>query len=225
MKCKTYQAKILSHVAYGESELPPEIREHLALCPACRQFRAANVDLLAAIDVSLRHLVHQPVAPRLYTIAAQLPEDVAEGNPGGTRLWLGGISAVTAVLLLTFLVLRNTSQHAPQVVPAEVVSNTNAVASPWRTEAPKASVTVVVIKNRKDANRPLQKSSDAFQDIIVLPEEREAYARFVSVLPRQEAVAIALARPAPPVPENPMDIGMLQVKDLEVEPLEGTPRD
>jgi hypothetical protein len=62
-------------------------------------------------------------------------------------------------------------------------------------------------------------------EVIVLAEEREAFAKFVAAIPSNENVAVALSRPAPSVPGAPVEIALLQVSSMKVDPLEGTPRD
>ena len=43
-------------------------------------------------------------------------------------------------------------------------------------------------------------------------EEREAFARFVAVLPMQNEVAVALTHPAPSKPDPPVQIALLQIR-------------
>jgi len=59
-------------------------------------------------------------------------------------------------------------------------------------------------------------------EVIVLAEERQAFAKLVAELPKEKEVALALTRPAPAVPDVPVEIALLMIGIVEVKPLEVT---
>jgi hypothetical protein len=59
-------------------------------------------------------------------------------------------------------------------------------------------------------------------EVLVPPDEREAFARFVAVLGERREVALALVTPAAQRKEEPASLTPLQINGLEIKPLEGT---
>ncbi len=57
-------------------------------------------------------------------------------------------------------------------------------------------------------------------EVLVPPDEREAFARFVAVLRERREVAVALATPAPQSKDEPASLEPLQIKGLEIKTLE-----
>ncbi len=57
-------------------------------------------------------------------------------------------------------------------------------------------------------------------EVIVLAEEREAFAEFVAEVPQEPSVALALTRPSPESADEPLEIALLRIDGLEVKPLE-----
>jgi hypothetical protein len=59
-------------------------------------------------------------------------------------------------------------------------------------------------------------------EVLVPPDEREAFARFVAVLGERREVALALAKPAPQTKDEPAGLEPLQINGLEIKLLAGT---
>jgi hypothetical protein len=57
-------------------------------------------------------------------------------------------------------------------------------------------------------------------EVIVLVEEREAFARFVAKVPVEPLKAVAFTRPAPPQQDLPVEIALLQIESLRMKLLE-----
>jgi hypothetical protein len=57
-------------------------------------------------------------------------------------------------------------------------------------------------------------------EVLVPPDEREAFARFVAVLGERREVALALATPAPQRKDEPASREPLQIKELEIKTLQ-----
>jgi hypothetical protein len=67
--------------------------------------------------------------------------------------------------------------------------------------------------------RPMASSQP---EVLVPPDEREAFTRFVAVLQERSEVAVALATPSKDEKDGPSSLKPLQIDRLEVKPLEGT---
>jgi hypothetical protein len=57
-------------------------------------------------------------------------------------------------------------------------------------------------------------------EVMVLAEERAAFVRFVTDLPEEREIAVAFTRPATEAKDEPVEIALLRIDDLEVTPLE-----
>jgi hypothetical protein len=57
-------------------------------------------------------------------------------------------------------------------------------------------------------------------EVLVPPDEREAFARFVVVMQERREVAVALVTPAIPTKDEPASLEPLQIKGLEIKTLE-----
>jgi hypothetical protein len=57
-------------------------------------------------------------------------------------------------------------------------------------------------------------------EVLVPPEEREAFARFVVALRGRGEVALALVTPAAQTRDEPLGIELLHINRIEVKPLE-----
>ena len=73
------------------------------------------------------------------------------------------------------------------------------------------------LRTPSPASEPL---AEPALEVIVLPEEREALARFIAQVPDHPAALLALTRPAFQGNESAVEIALLTIKPLEVKPLE-----
>jgi hypothetical protein len=59
-------------------------------------------------------------------------------------------------------------------------------------------------------------------EVLVLPEEQQAFRRFVSDISKDRASANALVSAAPDSGDGPVEIALLAIENVEIKPLEGT---
>jgi hypothetical protein len=57
-------------------------------------------------------------------------------------------------------------------------------------------------------------------EVIVLPEEQAAFAKFVRQLPERQEVILAVAHAAPANDDLPAEIASLEIEGLEMKPLD-----
>jgi len=72
---------------------------------------------------------------------------------------------------------------------------------------------------RNAATAPKEQPTET-PDVMVFAEEREAFARFVAKVPADPQRVVALTRPAPPGQDPAVEIALLQIETLKVNPLE-----
>jgi hypothetical protein len=220
MNCLQYQARILDSLAAGERDQSAELSSHQEFCTACREFFAAHQSLFLSVDAGLRSIMNETVpASLLAGVRARMDEPSAP-----SRAWYSHwcLAAVTAVAILAISLnyafrrteVRQGSQGISSAASANA-GNPQPVAKPVQRSAH--------ILRKSSAKRSCSVACSAPDpEVIVLPEERQAFARFVSEIPEERTVAVALARHAPAAADDSVEIALLQIDGLDVKPLEPT---
>ena len=222
MNCQRCQEKIAETLAAGISVLPPDIAAHHSSCATCSAFYAAQQSIFQSIDTGLRSLVNQPVpASLLPSVRSRLNESPASGNvsiPG----W--SVAVVTAVALLAASLGFSSRWHSRSGANsaenrATVSRNIDQPQSPAQAqiELPK-EVSLPTNQKRAAVHSPVT----SMPEVIVLAEERRAFAEFVAEVPEEPSVAMALTRPSPSSADEPLEIALLRIDGLEVKPLESS---
>ena len=221
MNCKQYQEKITETLAAGISILP-DIAAHQNSCATCGAFYAAQQSLFESIDTGLRSLVNQPVPSSLLPfVRSRLNENPASGSasiPG----W--SVAVVAAVALLAVSIGFSLRRHTrPGVNSAEnraTVSrgiNKPQLTAQAHNELPKKDSPRTTERRVATVSPPTPEP-----EVIVLAEEREAFAEFVAEVPEEPSVALALTQPSPESADEPLEIALLRIDGLEVKPLESS---
>jgi hypothetical protein len=216
MNCQQCQEKILDALAAGANHVAPEIAAHQSSCPACARFFATQQSLLQSIDATLQSVVNQPVPPSLLpAVRTRLHEGPA---PQRSRLLSWNLAAVASLAIIAFVA--SYALHRP----GNAVSSRQVVSSP-----PRQSVAPQVVRHnattrlRPSATRVLPVSTPAgTPEVIVLAEEREAFAKFVAEVPEQPQVAVAITHPAPAASDTPIEIALLHIERIQLKPLDPT---
>jgi hypothetical protein len=218
MNCESAQIEIMDAMDSRESELRGELHQHVRECAACRAFLANQASLASAIDSHLRLIASEPVPPSLLPrVRARLEQAVPRQSFFGRQL-----AALAAVLVFLIAIgarmLRpDTHVRAPHAV-AQVAPESPVVTRPVSPRAgepaPKTSQVAAVHK----ANLPVPSSAT---EVLVLPEEQQAFQRFVSHISMDQDSAKALVAAAPDA-DAPVEIALLAITNVEVKPLEGT---
>ena len=220
MSCERYQETMNATLASGESELHAEIAAHLQTCGECRKFYDVQRRLLAAIDGGVRAMVNQAVpASLLPGVCARM-----EGAPARRMAWqpVWPIAvAATLLLAIGFGAMRHNGEQKDTLTKPVAVPGPDsfAVVTPDDAGGGRHLEQKKQVAMRK-AVTPDPEPSAQTAEVIVLADEREAFARFVSRLPEEREAAAGLARPAPQQEKEPVEIARLQIKELEVDLLE-----
>jgi hypothetical protein len=228
MKCEGYRDKLVDALAGGEGALGGELAGHLRACAECKKFHEAQVHLFEAIDSGVRAMVNETVpASLLPGVRARM------GERAFTRhAWIPGWSfaaVITAVAILATGVgyhWRQPERHPDSSERVPVA--TQRISNPG-TPAEAAVIPITPSPNPRHRRVGLATAAalpaEPMPEVIVLAEERQAFDRFVSALPRGSNVAVALAHAAPAAPGTAVEIALLEIGDMEVKPLKPTPRD
>jgi hypothetical protein len=223
MPCENYREALIEEAATGAAPVS-ELRAHLDACASCRAAFAEEVRLFAAIDAGVRTTANSEVPlsflPRL---RARL-EDVAAPQ----RSWMPSLifaGAAVAIALTIFIVTHGRPTKRDDLAKRVPVTPSREVqASPAGRDA--AGPPAIQAFSHPNHRRPLrdagarQATASVQFEVIVPPDEREAFARFIATMQEGRDVAQAFVTPVPDKTEEPMSVALLQIAELEVKPLE-----
>jgi len=226
MNCQSAREQIINTLAASHGELAGELAAHVKSCGGCRTFYAKQAELFGALDSGVSAMANEPVpASLLPRVRARMEE--RESRRGWVLSPLAVAAALAVVLLVVIFVPRALKK------PLEMPVAVNPALIKDRPEAHQrrniGTAALALPRGPKvvhaKASRPAgAKDTAAAPEVIVLRQEREAFARLVGALLEEREVALALTRPAPAPADSPVEIALLHIESLELNPLEGTPR-
>ena len=214
MNCHSAQKKIIDCFATGAAVLPAEVAGHQETCGTCQDFSLAQQKLFRALDEGLESLVRVPAPPSLVPrVRARL-----DGAEVPTSWWhsVWSFCALTAMVFLA-LSLPVLWHHPRRPADASVAFRREAHPGPGTEAAsPRTNATARRTKTRAAV---LPSHQEPFVEVIALPEERAAFAKFVAEVPEKRDLALALTRPTHVPANEPREIGLLEIAALEVKSL------
>jgi len=224
MPCEHYQNALIE--AAASSAVPQsELRAHLAACAACRTTFAEEQSLFSSMDEGLRAAANAEVpASLLPRVRARLANEAAP-----RRIWTQTLifAAASAVLAFTiFLFARphrarpdNQAKQTPQIL----VSETPATNARGQNSGPATQMVSSNVNNSRTLGHStlLRPVASSQPEVLVPPDEREAFFSFVFTVQQHGDVAAALLAPSPKKQDALVTVEPLQIADLEVKPLEG----
>jgi len=222
MKCEQYQREIGDALAGGEAVRSAELAAHLRSCRSCREFHEAQRQLLGAIETGVRTMVNEAVPASLLRSVRTQMEAAPVGRISRRAAWRMAVVTVT-VLAVTFGVMRHrrepnlarTNPGGPSLPGAAAVA-----AGPNTPGAGQMLVQKKQTVSRKAAAPSLEPSLGQRMEVIVLPEERKAFAKFMAELPKEKSVTAGLTRPVSEPENAPVEIALLHIQELKLELLE-----
>jgi hypothetical protein len=223
MSCEEYRDRLIDGLASGADSLDEKVGGHLRTCAECKKFYEAQVHLFGAIDAGVRTMVNETVPVSLLPgVRARVAE---AGVPRRSWNFAWGFAAVgvAAVMVIGFGLLRPDPEKA-----GRVTAGGSAFKQSVREEAPAATVQSQVTAAApkfhaiKLTNMTVSKDGEAMPEVLVLAEERSAFVRFVTDLPKETDVAVALTQPAADGNDKAVEIALLRIDELDVKPLESS---
>jgi len=226
MPCEQYKNELVEAAA-GSTTPSGELLAHLGECASCSAAFAQEQSLFAAVDSGLHAAANTEAPPSLLPrVRVALDEATAPRLRWVQPLVLA--SAGIALVFVVFLLARphrsvqeEVAKQAPAIVPIPKVS-----AAKTNLETTNSSGSTQVAANHFSHFHAARNSTNLYAaassnpEVLVPPDEREAFARLVAVLNRHSDVAAALMAKAPQkgvlVTADP-----LQIPDIEIKPLEG----
>jgi hypothetical protein len=222
MPCENYREALIEAAA-ADSEPSGELRSHLDACHSCRAALSEEQQLFAAIDTGLRAAANTDV-PRSFLphVRASL-EDVTASQRRWTPFLIFA-AASAAIVLMVFVATRprhtiNDTQAKQNFSAPSEKPETSARSKANGVPAMAASSHSYRAEPRKNS-APANSTPSTQLEVLVPPEEREAFARFISSQQERAEVVIAVVAPVPKEKDTLLSVKLLEIAELEVTPLE-----
>jgi hypothetical protein len=224
MACEHYQNAIIEAAASGAAP-QGELRAHLAACAACRTAFAQEQSLFSSMDEGLRAAANADVpASLLPRVRAHLADEAAPRRMWTQPLIFAAASVILALAIFLFVRPYHSrpDNHAKQT-PQIPVSETPETNARGHNSGP---ATQIVSSNVNNSRTPghstlLRTVTSSQSEVLVPPDEREAFFSFVFTVQQRREVAAALLAPSPKKQDALVTVEPLQIADLEVKPLDG----
>jgi len=222
MNCRQYQERILNAFAAGEVTFPDALVEHQRNCRACRAYWESQASLFCGIDAGVKAIANEEVPRSLAPGLRALLND--ELPPPSSWMPAWEVAAVAAAILavsfgsILYRPVRHTVSPNDRV-PAHSVESPVAVVRRLAEDARPSPSRELKRTGARAFGHSAVNSAAAMPEVIVLPEERAAFARFVADTPEQ-GVVLAVARAAPSNEDVSFQIAVLEIHELEVQSLD-----
>jgi hypothetical protein len=227
MLCEHYKDALIEAAASGVAP-SGELREHLAECASCRAVFGREQYLFAAIDTGLHAAANAKIPPSVLPRVRARLDEVAT-----PRLrWMQQLvfaSTGVALGLVVFVMARphraaqeELAKQGAVTVPASIPPATGVNREETSSEGTQIAAIPV---NRSHASRDSTNSPSAASsnpEVLVPPDEREAFARLIGVLNERSDVGASLLAKVPEKEDGLAAVNPLQIPDIEIKPLEGT---
>jgi len=223
MPCEDYREALIEAAAV-DARLSPALRSHLDACAPCRAAFVEETQLFAAIDIGLRTAANAEVpASFLPGVRASLPDDTASQR--GWRPFLIFAAAAVAIVLTVLVTAR--LPHTINDNQAKQIFSAPPREKPEASARGEARGTPAIVASSRSYRMPHQRNtapasspSSNAMDVLVPPEEREAFARFIGSQPGRSGVVIAVVAGAADNKDKRLSVEPLEIAELEVKPLE-----
>jgi hypothetical protein len=223
MFCESYRQPLMDSLAAGEP-LPPELAKHLAGCSACTSAFAEERTLFAAIEYSLGVAVNVPAPPSLaLRVRAQIVAGPAKASLRAPVLAFAALSLVAGVVAISPVFhWRSTpddsrGKHSAVAPTVQSAAGRDAIGSFVHSTPP---VRKASSKLRKVVVSQSKVRSDL--EVLVSPEEQAGLEGYAARLRARalESTARAAVTNDPPFQIQPLEIAVMDSRQLIIEPLE-----
>jgi len=226
MSCEKFKAAISEAAAAKEASAM--VRRHLNDCAPCQAHYAEEQELFAAIDASISRAVNAEAGPSfLPRVRAALERESVVGEE--SRSWSSFRPALAlAVGVCVACVIFERVQQRPETVlqsgrVASVVSETAPGPAPEVLQPQTLHSQIrrpAAIRRAVSGDVGRRKTQEPeVPEVLVPPDERIAFAKFVRGVGPRGQVAVALTESAPVIPSAFEEAEPLEIAELRIEPL------
>ena len=224
MNCRQCQKRILDAFAAAEATPPDVVVEHKQNCGPCQAYYELQAGFFRRLEEGIKVMANEEVPPSLVPrVKVRLTQELPSSSSWAPAWGMAAVAAAVLAASLGSAFLDRPKYHIVLSERAKVA--THSIESPVvATREPpgpaKPSLGREPKRARARASGQGAEDSEVMPEVIVLPEERRAFARFVAEPPRDQEVALALTRAAPPNDEVTAEIVALEIEGLELKSLD-----
>jgi hypothetical protein len=221
MSCEPYQDALIDLAAKGP-EPAGDVRAHLAACPSCRSYLEQGQFLFAAIDSGVHTAANAEIPDSfLARVRVRLAQE-SEPRRRAIPAWTLASAAVVLILAAIW-----TLHPQLRVGPAQQAAKPDAVAAKSAAEPliagsietpAHAPVSQAHLRRRSTRVESIHEAAVLEPEVLVPPDERQAFARFLAGTRGRQDIAQAFLHRARDQESFPL--APLQIARLEIEPLE-----
>lgn len=219
MNCAKCQEQIVASLAAGQQCFSTEAEYHLRSCVGCAEYLQSQRELFSSIDAGLHSFVNQPIPPSLLpSVRMRLEERLSIVRNAKFHWQLTAVSAAALLAITVSYVSRVSVLHvssSPKVVVSERAINDSPAQSTTSALPPSL---LSHTNSTKHSNSSVPTHTEP--EVIVSAEERQAFVRFVANNPEPAEMAVVFAGPGHEAVQDAAEIALLQIKSLEVKPLD-----
>jgi hypothetical protein len=223
MSCEKYQAALIELTIFG-AEPSGDFHAHLDTCTSCAAVARRERLLLASIETGVRRIANAEVPA---SFLPGLRECLAHESTRKSVL-IPGWAFVTASALIFVAAFWILGTPRPSGSLPRVGNSETATDQPRESFARhSAKVPIAVSAPQVRPKRHAPKAGTAPQvvarepEVLVPPDEREAFAKFLAGLQQRKEVTQALLNPLPEPRKVSFPLDLIQIARLEIKALEG----
>lgn len=193
MNCERYKNALLDAAATNQKL---GVARHLERCPRCRMALQGERELLSRIDTALRARVNEdPQASFLAQVKVQVAKETL-ADAGPSPLWSVTGAALALALIAMIYPLVNARQ--PRTGGNSRAPSMSASRIAGVTKTAHAVSAESGVRSRQHLSRRSQPKSAIPQEpeVLVPPDEQQAFAQFVARVAGRDAMAEAMVSPA-----------------------------
>lgn len=223
MLCEHYKGALIEAAASGAAP-SGELREHIAECASCRAVFGQEQSLFAAIDTGLHAAANAKIPPSLLPGVRARLDELATPRFRWVQPLVFAFTGVALGLVVFVMARPHLAAREEMAKKGPALASMPMHANREGTSPESTQIAAVPVKHTHASRNSTQSHSAASSNLEVLvpPDEREAFARFVGVLnQRSDVVASRLAK-VPEETDGLAALAPLQIPDIEIKPLEGT---
>ncbi|MGA2095311.1 MAG: hypothetical protein ABSH39_03355 [Candidatus Acidiferrum sp.] len=225
MPCENYREALIEAAAAGNAPAR-ELRLHRDSCASCRASFDEERQLFAAIDADLRAAVNSEMPPAFFARVRAHLDIAATPRPRWMPSLIFASAAVAVVFLLLVAIhaLHTPGKDLVRQLPVALLTTPSreTPAVPGRQDAAGLPARAASHPNRVPALRNAgalhgAASTSIQLEVIVPPDERQGLTHFIATMQEGRDLTVA---PAPNMKDERMSMPLLQIAELEVQPLE-----
>jgi hypothetical protein len=224
MNCRQCQKRILDAFAAAEVAPPDAVVEHKQNCGPCQAYYELQAGFFRRLEEGIKVMANEEVPPSLVArVKARLTQELPSSSSWAPAWGMAAVAAAVLAASLGSAFLDRPKYHSVLSERAKVATHSiesPVVATRKPPGGPKPSLGREPRRARARASGQGAEDSEVMPEVIVLPEERRAFARFVAEAPRDQQVALASTRAAPPNDEVTAEIVALEIEGLELKSLD-----